>query len=130
MKQLDAEKMNQENFEKLYYLAKYIRNQRIKDWKQVKADKFFKVFMDFTQKNSHELYRVMFYKYLNPSYIITQKNLDDFKKMRQMIEYDISKYLLYLIDYDIYSLEKNIRIYNHNKLDAAAVEAKELEIKS
>ena len=120
--------MNQENFEKLYYLAKYIRNEQIKESKQVKEDKFFKIFLEIIN-NSCELYSILFYKYLNPSYIITQKNLDDFKKMRKAIKDDISKYLLYLIDYDIYFLEKNLKIFNHNKLDSVS-EAKEIEIKN
>lgn len=120
--------MNQENFEKLYYLAKYIRNEQIKDSKQVKEDKFFKIFLEIIN-NSNEFYGVLFYKYLNPSYLITQKNLDDYKKMRNKIKNDISKYLLYLIDYDIYFLQKNIAVYNHNKLDSVA-QAKAFEIKS
>lgn len=120
--------MNQENFEKLYYIAKYIRINQIKESKEIKEDKFFKIFLDVI-KSSTEFYSILFYKYLNPSYIITQKNLDDFKKMRNKIKNDISKYLLYLIDYDIYFLVKNFSIYNHNKLHAEE-ENKEINIKS
>ena len=108
--------MNQENFEKLFYLAKYIRNNQIKESKQIKEDKFFKIFLEII-KSSSGFYTVLFYKYLNPCCIITQKNLEDFKKMRNKIKNDVCKYLLYLIDYDIYSLEKNIAIHNHNKLN-------------
>jgi hypothetical protein len=128
VRKLDSEKMNQENFEKLYYLAKYIRNNLIKESKQIKEDKFFKIFLEII-KSSSEFYIVLFYKYLNPSCIITKKNLEDFKKMRNKIKNDVCKYLLYLIDYDIYSLEKNIAIHNHNKLNKVE-EEKDNEIKS
>lgn len=129
MKQLNTENMNHENFEKLYYLAKHIRNQQIKESKQVKEDKFFKIFLEIIN-NTNQFYSVMFYKYLSPSYIITQKNLDDYKKMRQKIKDDISKYLLYLVDYDIYFLVRNIAVYTHNRLDVADKEVNEFEIKS
>jgi len=108
--------MNAENFEKLYYILKFIRNEHIKEGKEIKKDKFFKVFIENIGKNSNNYFNILFYKYLNPSYIITQKNLEDFKKMRDLIKDDISKYLLYLIDYDIYILEKNLSIFKLNMI--------------
>jgi len=114
IKKLNFEKMNQENFEKLYYLSKLIRNEQIKDSKQIKQDKFFKLFIEVLNNYSDEFFKILFYKYLNPSYIVTQKNLDDFKNMRNKIKNDVSRVLLYMIDYDIYILERNLNIFKNN----------------
>ncbi len=75
--------------------------------------------MRVISENTNEFYKVLFYKYLNPSYIITQKNLDDFKELRKNIKYDISKFLRYLIDYDIYVLEKNFETYKNCLTEAS-----------
>ena len=116
--------MNEENFEKIYYISRFIRNDHIKESRQVKEDKFFKVFINLINENYSEYYKILFYKFLNPCYLITDKNLEDFKKMRNKIKDDISKYLLYLIDYDIYFLENKLAIFNHNRLESAVQETK------
>lgn len=110
--------MNEEYFEKIYYLSRYVRNEQIKHSREVKSDKFFKSFLSLLGKQHTEAYKIMFYKYVNPSYIVTEKNLEDFQKMRKKIWKNVSKYLLYLIDYDIYILENKLNVYKHSALEA------------
>ncbi len=109
--------MNEENFEKLYYLAKYIRNNDIKEGKVIKPDKFFKIFLNILNHNNSEYYKILFYKFLNPSYIMTESILKHYKKMRKKVQNDISRYLLYLIDNDINYLEKKLAILKHDNID-------------
>ena len=103
--------MNEEKFERISLLAKYLRNNNIKESKILKKDKFFKCVTKVFDGNNSEYYKILFYKYLNPNYISTKEDLEDFYELRENVRQRASSYLLYLIDFDIYSLEIKLEIF-------------------
>lgn len=103
-------KMNEEKFERIFLLVKNLRNENVKESKIIKRDKFFKLIMNVFDGNYSEYYKILFYKYLNPWYVLTKENLLDFYELRENVKQSASSYLLYLIDLDIHSLQKKLEI--------------------
>ena len=110
-------KINEEKFERIFLLLKNLRNENIKESKILKKDKFFKLVIKIFNGDYSEYYKILFYKYLSPYYILTNENLLDFKELRSNVKEYSSNYLLYLIDNDIYFLKKKLEISIMNQIN-------------
>jgi hypothetical protein len=108
--------MNEEKFERIFLLLKNHRNENIKESKILKKDKFFKLIKNIFNGNYSEYYKILYYKYLSPNYILTNENLSNFKELRENVKEYSSNYMLYLIENDIYLLTKKLEISKINQI--------------